>query len=495
MAVDAPELQPQGRASKIAALGRSPWGYVLASLALLIPCYWQPRIEAGDLSSHIYNSWLAQLVESGKLQGLTVSKQATNVLFDLILSGLFRALGPEAAQRIAVSLAVLIFAWGAFAFASAASGRRAWGLMPCIAMLAYGWVFHMGFFDFYIGLGLCFWALALAWVPDRKRLGAAGVVFVLAFLAHALAFAWGFGLAVFLLAANRLPVARRTMLTAVAVGVMLLGRIIVSNSLTTRWSPGQFTLTTGADQLRVFDGKYYALFIALLVVWGAWFIQLMRQMGPRKVGTSLTFQFFVLSAAAVAILPGMVLIPGYRHGLVYIGERMSLGVAVSVCALLAQTRPRVFPRYALALVTVAFFGFLYRDERIFNAFEQRMQDIVMRLPANQRVLSGVDDPTLRVNALTHMIDRVCIGHCYSYANYEPSTWQFRVRAVAPNPYVASTYEDSFALQTGQYVVKPDDLPLYQVTTDEAFNLRVVNLRPGAPNGMEFKLWKILPDLL
>src|SRR5580700_6838295 len=95
--------------AKFAALGRSPLGYVLASIAVLMPCYWQARIQAGDLSSHIYNSWLAQLTEAGKLPGLVVVNQATNILFDRILSGLFRALGPDLAQRVAVSIAVLTF--------------------------------------------------------------------------------------------------------------------------------------------------------------------------------------------------------------------------------------------------------------------------------------------------------------------------------------------------------------------------------------------------
>jgi hypothetical protein len=122
-----------------------------------------------------------------------------------------------------------------------------------------------------------------------------------------------------------------------------------------------------------------------------------------------------------------------------------------------------------------------------------MQRMVMRLPAGQRVVSGADDPSLRINAMAHMIDRVCIGHCYSYANYEPSTWQFRVRAVAPNPYVASGYGDSFALQTGQYIVKPRDLPLYEITLDDQGNQIIVSLQAGAPNGA--KLCKILPDIL
>ena len=88
--------------------------YSLTSAAVLLPCFWQKRIQAGDLSSHIYNSWLAQLVERGKAPGLFLTTQASNVLFDLILSRLFNWFGAGAAQRIAVPLAVLIFFWGAF---------------------------------------------------------------------------------------------------------------------------------------------------------------------------------------------------------------------------------------------------------------------------------------------------------------------------------------------------------------------------------------------
>src|SRR3984885_8764157 len=159
--------------AKLATLGQSPLGYALASLLVLLPCYWQARIQAGDLSSHVYNSWLGPLIDAGKLPGLVLAHPATNILFNQILSGLCRTLGPDLAQRIAVSLAVLVFVWGAFAFVSAASGRRAWSVLPCIAMLAYGWVFHMGFFDFYLGLGLSFWGLALAWNLQPKRMAAA----------------------------------------------------------------------------------------------------------------------------------------------------------------------------------------------------------------------------------------------------------------------------------------------------------------------------------
>jgi hypothetical protein len=160
-----------------AAVAAGPLVYPLVSLALLLPCFWHSRIQAGDLASHVYNVWLAQLVARGQAPGLAVVPQTTNILFDLMLSGLNGLLGMAAAQRIAVSVAVLVFAWGAFAFASAVAGRRAWSVFPAIAMLAYGWVFHMGFFNFYLSLGLCLWAMALVWAGDwRWNLGRAWAV-------------------------------------------------------------------------------------------------------------------------------------------------------------------------------------------------------------------------------------------------------------------------------------------------------------------------------
>src|SRR5581483_5127390 len=110
----------------------------------------------------------------------------------------------------------------------------------------------------------------------------------------------------------------------------------------------------------------------------------------------------------------------------YIAERMSLGVAVCVCALLAAAPSRLAERWALVAVAVVFFGFVYRDERALNSFEDRMQDVISTLHSGDRVVSTVEDLELRSTAVTHMIDRVCVGRCYSYANYEPSTKQFRV---------------------------------------------------------------------
>jgi len=487
------EFRSQNSEVRMAAAPRLQWKrYLLLSAALLLPVYWQPRVQAGDLSSHIYNAWLAQLIESGRTEGLEIVRQSTNILFDLILSGLLRVAGAEFAQRIAVSVAVLTFAWGAFRFTSVVSGRKPWHLLPCIAMLAYGWVFHMGFFNFYLSLGLCFWALAAAWEWKPRGIAIAVPLALVAYVAHALPVVWMCGLLAYQAVARRMSPRGRVYVSAAWLMGMLVLNAVVTRSMLSSWSPRQVRMSTGADQVWVFDSKYYLVLIGLLVVWSLLFLKLMRNSGPGQVVGSIPFQLCVISAAAVTLLPTTVLIPGFQHKLVFIAERMSLGVGVCVCALLGAAIPKAYERYALIGIAALFFGFLFRDERILNRLEDRIDDVISQLPRGQRVISAVDDFDLHVFAVTHMIDRACVGRCYSYANYEPSTAQFRIRAVARNPYVAAGYNDSYKMQVGTYVVQPGDLPLLQLIRDDDGKLLVRDLKAGSQCGST--PFKALPDL-
>jgi len=471
--------------------GSRPIRYVLISLALLLPCFWQPRIQAGDLSSHIYNSWLAQLIENGQAGGLTIVRQSTNILFDLFLSGLFRLAGPEWAQRAAVSAAVLIFVWGAFAFISAAAGRRAWHLIPAIAMLAYGWVFHMGFFNFYLSMGLCFWALALVWNPRPRRAVLAAALLLLAYTAHALPVVWIVGLIAYVWMARRVSPGTRAWLMVGSILLLVVAREAISRSLPSEWSLRQISLVTGADQVWVFDGKYYFILAGLLLLWGSLFLELIRGRTRREVVSSIPFQLSVLTAAAVFILPTKVALPGFNHALVYIGERMSLGVGVCMCAMLGIAQARAAQRYGSILLAAVFFVFLFRDERALNNFEDRMDGIVAQLPPGQRVVSPIIDPGLRVNALAHMVDRACMGRCFSYANYEPSTAQFRIRAVHVNPVVAEQYKDSWELQTGTHVVRDRELPLFRIGVSGEGRLAIQSLKAGVL--CRSTLWEVLKN--
>jgi len=121
---------------------------LLVSAAILIPCFWQRHIQAGDLASHVYNAWLAQLVEEGKAPGVYAVWQWKNVLFDLMLLKLGKLVGFGAAEKIAVSVCVLVFFWGVFTLISVATRKRPWLLMPGLTMLAYSYVFYMGIMNY-----------------------------------------------------------------------------------------------------------------------------------------------------------------------------------------------------------------------------------------------------------------------------------------------------------------------------------------------------------
>ena len=146
---------------------------VLISALVTVPCLWHRHFEAGDLASHVYNAWLAQLIQHGQAPGLYIVRQWNNVLFDSTLIGLAKLVGLRTAERIATSAAVLIFFWGSFAFVSFVARRAAWNLIPVIAIFAYGWTFEEGLMNYYVSIGLAFFGLALlrSELRWRKSLG------------------------------------------------------------------------------------------------------------------------------------------------------------------------------------------------------------------------------------------------------------------------------------------------------------------------------------
>ena len=454
--------------------------YALASAALLVPCFWQARIQAGDLGSHIYNAWLAELIGQGRAPGLSIVPQKTNVLFDLLLSGLFHAVGSAAAQRIAVSLAVLVFAWGAFAFVATAA-RREWALLPAIGMLAYGWVFHMGFFNFYLSLGLCFWALALGWNFVPRRLLAAAAILAIACVAQSLPVVWACAVLGFLWLGRRWPARRGRLLVAALAAIGAL-RVAISSAMPAMWSVRQIKSAAGVDQAWVYDDKYWLPTIGLLLVCAVLVARSARREGTRRFFGGNLFHALALTAAGVFLLPSWVWIPGYQHALVFVSERMSLSTGVLVVAVAAVARPRRWQCWAVGLVAAVFFLFLYMDERALNGFEDQTRDLVAELPPMARVVSNVD-ADLRINALTHIIDRVCVGRCYSYANYEPSSAAFRVRVTGPTTIIAPTDMDSSRMQNGGYAVKERDLPLYRISVESDEIVVVDNMPAGAMIGV------------
>jgi hypothetical protein len=453
--------------------------YPVASAVALIPCFWQPHIQAGDLASHVYNAWLAQLIQQGKAPGLAIVPQSTNVLFDRILSAFFNAFGAAAAERISVAVAVLVFVWGAFAFCRAVSGR-AWPVFPVILAASYGWVFHMGFFNFYLGLGVSFWALALAWNFRPRGLAAAGALFALAYVAHGLPVVWALAVLAYVWICRRWSQHPWWRL-GLGLAAILALRTALAATVQTRWKVGQFEFAWGANQLWVYSTHVAAAALLLALLWAIQIAILAKHAGARRVFGGEIFQVCALTAAGIALIPDWINLPWYQHPLVFLSERTALPLAICLCALAAAAPARRWYAYAAGAVALLFFTTLFLDERVLNGFEDAEEALVAGLPPFQRVIGNVAIPDDRMSALGHIVDRVCVGRCYSWANYEPATAQFRIRVAGPQNIVASHDEDTWYAQVGLYQVKERDVPLYQIEAEPNGNLHLRSLAPGEYN--------------
>ncbi len=455
--------------------------YAGISAALLAPCFWQTHIQAGDLSSHLYNAWLARLAAEGKLEGLALVPQWTNVLFDAMLRSLLGLLGARWAERGAVAACVLVFFWGAFALTSALAGRRPWSLAPCLALAAYGWTFHMGFFNFYLSLGLCFWALALLYKGGARRLGP-WLLLVPATLAHALPAAWALALGMYIAAARKLAPRWRPALAGAALAGILGLRLWLSATYETLWSFQQLAGATGADQAWVYDRKYFLPFFGLLAALGLLFLRLVNARGLLRTMLGLPFQVALLTAAGVFLIPNFIWFPTHTLAFQFVDERMSLAVTVLACGLVGRAPAGRLERLLAAASAALFFALLYADGRVLNRLEDQVTRAVRSLPPGARVVSALCARGSRVDPLRHMVDRACLGWCFSYGNYEPASGQFSLRVLGPNGAVLGERGAGWDLEHGRYRVKPEDLPLYQIERAGDGALRVRALAAGETAG-------------
>lgn len=413
-----------------------PLRFLVISLVLLIPCFWQSHIAAGDLASHAYNAWLVQLINQGTAPGLWIAPLSTNVLFDFMLDFLTPVIGVEAAQRLAVGIAVLLFFWAAFALISTITKKVAWGVTPVLAILAYGTVFNMGLFNYYLGGGLSLAALAVLWEPTWSDGVVAIVLFALAWLAQPLPVLWAFAILAYVAVARRVPARYQLLLPLVCIVTLLLARNMILRHWLATWDWRQAMHATGADQGYMFGSHYRLTTLTIAAVWGGALLHLARDQGWISLIRSIPFQVYSICVLGCFLLPYTILFPWYKAAFGGVAERVAWLSAVFVCALVGQVK---YPaRYGLALGVVAlvFFVFLYFDARRINKLEQKVDRLVSTLPRDQRVIGDLRYPPISGFDESMLLDRACIGKCFSFGNYEAATEQFRVRARPGNSIVA-----------------------------------------------------------
>ena len=463
---------------------------LLVSLAILVPCFWHRHIQAGDVASHVYNAWLAQLVGEGKAPGVYVVWQWKNVLFDLMLLNLGKLIGFSAAEKLAVSVCVLVFFWGMFALISVETRRRPWYLVPGLAMLAYGCVFYMGFMNYYLSVGLACFGLAALWRSSRRRILIAALLAPLILLSHPLGFLWLVAAGAYRLLWPRMKGWAEWIPPAAAIGIGLAVRWVLLRhpEFQADWPDRPFYQWNGFDQFWIFRPQTrYAAAAMLVFVVVATLLDLFpwrRREGNWKE-RRLFPEFYAVAFCLTSLLPEN-LRPDENAG--WIGllvTRLTLLSAIYVFCWLGTLQPRAWHLIALGACAAVYFTFVHRDTGLASRVERNAEKITAALPFGTRVIATIFEPSDHRMGTLHVVDRACVGHCFLYSNYEPATKQFRVRVSEGSPVVSASVDDSEDMQFGSYEVQGEDLPLkqiYQCDAQDWTKLCIRDLQAGEKNG-------------
>jgi hypothetical protein len=461
------------------------------SALILVPCWWHKRIEAGDLASHVYNAWLAQLIETGQAPGLYLAKQWNNILFDVALARMANLFGLDSAQKIVVSLCVLVFFWGVFALVRTLSGRPPWFLLPCVAMLAYGYSFSMGFLNYYVSLGLACFGLALGLRAKRFAWLAVAAIAAFALLAHPIGFLWLIGTLAYIHIKTKVPGSWKLAppLMAVSAFVTVYWYAAHRPSLSADWDRGPFYLYNGADQLALYGQRYFllagaAFFFGVVCLAADLFSR--RNHGIAWKQFELPFELYLVTFCATALLPENLRPSIFGGWIGLLCSRLTTISAILGIGLLGLLKPRRWHLAGFGVCAATFFAFLYQDTGWLNRLEANAEKLVHDLPAGTRVIvtaRALDGS--RITFIGHAVERACIGHCFSYANYEPASGEFRVRVRKGSPVVTASTDDAEDMASGEYEVDDADLPLkqiYQCDGGDLTKLCIRDLMAGETNG-------------
>jgi hypothetical protein len=493
------EDKPRKRRSVVAGgwtfLITNRWRVLAVSALVVVPCLWHQRIEAGDLGSHVYNAWLAQLVGKGQAPGLYIARQWNNVLFDVTLLHVANVVGFAAAQKIVVPACVLLFFWGVFAFVGAVSGRPPWVLTPAIGMLAYGYSFNAGFFNYYLSIGWGCLFLAIVWQPPLNRTldwVTAGVVALLTVFAHPLGICWIAGVLISRWLRRWLPGGWKLVIPLAELAAYRGALWYVHHkNLDVDWhSSVPFYAGNGADQLSVYGDRYvFLVWAALMFAIALFVVDVVERWTDPAFRKCIVFplELYVLLICTIGVLPENLRVGLYAAWIGLLASRLTCVTAVAGLTVLACGKPRWWHMAGFGGIAVVFFVFLYVDTGKLNRLEANAENLVRGFPLGTRVVPTIAaDPNWRVEFIAHVVDRACVGHCFVYSNYEPSSQQFRVRVLKQGSWIAtSSADDADDMQGGSYEIERGDLPLkhiYQCVRGDWTKLCLQDLAEGQATG-------------
>lgn len=446
------------------------WRVFGLSAIVLVPCVWNRHIEAGDLGSHVYNAWLAQLIERGQAPGLFLQHQLNNILFDVLMLHIANVAGFALAEKLVVGTFALIFFWGVFAFITAATGKPPWMLTPCVAMLAYSYVFNMGFMNFYASIGLGCFGLALVWNRWRPREWLFAALFaLLAYAAHPLGFLWLVAVGTYVNVRHFLGGRWKAVMPASAILFCVALHVGVkqhSGSLQVDWGQIPVYQLTGADQLVLYGHRYQMLAwfgIAFGVLCVSVEVWSRRKEHGGWSAFALAFELYLITVLATLMLPENLRLSMYAAWIGLLVSRLTVLSAILGLCVLASLRPAKWHLAGFGILAVAYFSFLYQDTAVLNRVEKNADGALAGLSYGTRIIPMIyGDPEWRIEFVGHLADRACVRRCFVYSNYEPSSRQFRVRVKPDSRIATDSADDAEDMQGGSFEISEHDLPLKQL---------------------------------
>jgi hypothetical protein len=381
-------------------------------------------------------------------------------------------------------------------------------------MLAYGWTFNVGFFNYYLSIGLGFYVITIVWrtlvadsgppsnelqrsaglgpLPRRGREALVGsVLTALVLTAHPQGFAWLIGCIGYIVLWRILPGWWKLALPVAAATLVIAVRVYCARHFEIWTISNVFGrgIYNGSDQIRLYTRGYFVLSGAALVFGIACFLaESLRRHREQESWKAfrLPFELYAIVVFATYVLPDSLRTPVYSGWIGGLAARLTtISAALGVC-MLGLMKPRKWHVLGFSVIAAVFFAFLYRDTGVLNRMEQQIERLVSALPPGQRVLATITaSPHSKVPFIVHMADRACIGKCFSYENYEPASGQFRVRVNEDSPAASSDVDDRQDMESGEYVVKAEDLPMWQIYQCDPKDMTQLCLRPltaGEVNG-------------
>jgi hypothetical protein len=240
--------------------------------------------------------------------------------------------------------------------------------------------------------------------------------------------------------------------------------------------------STGIDQILLHGWLY------LLPAFGLAVFCVVLLSGAESRGRTLASvpaQAYYLTAISILVIPSAIRSSIYGPAASLIADRLSLLAGVLLLALLSSSTVKRWYLYAGLAGAAIFFFAVHEDIGLQASAEASIARLVAGVPAGARVvpLAGLQnreeggDAEARAGKFQHVIDkamtlccsrlygyhllsRACVGHCFDFANYEPSTGQFRIHPAPGNPVVMATYFEVGSIAVGNYEIKPSYLPLY-----------------------------------